>query len=601
MNPLLLVAAFLILGAALRHFSPTPVPVFLFVLLTALCLIMSVIASRMRLALALLAFCLIGTLRMDRVLPGQATPFVCNGVWQVEDFPALLPGFGQHFSTRAVSGECRDLVAPLDVRLYQHRDIAPGMRFAASLKIHPGYRKYYATLTAQTRWLSDRGSLLARWRSYLSETIHTRFSNANDRWLQALLIGNQSRLEQRDRLMLQQSGTSHLIAISGLHLALIISIAFLSVQFLWASSPFLALRFEPRSAALIAGLSIGAVYTLLSGAHIPVLRAWLMFATLAGAWFIPAIQGRLTGLSLAACVVVLIDPGAVLSRGAWLSFLATAGVLGIWPYLHSRNALVQWLGVQSCLSILLLPLLWALFGGISLSGFVINLLLIPWLGPLLILCLFALAFPVFTAWADWALAAYLQVMRQGAEWPFAYWNPHWQPTTACGLFLSLALLALLFQQRKTAAATLIAAAAAAALPFFRDPLYQTPTRKPAYILFAPEETIVINSGYRHRNRDDARRYLLPALRHRSKRPDAIVLTGTSAYQTTGLVSLLKAYPGTPVYTLVPMPDLPFTTQYCPKTNTGSLHFLRDAHCRLHIASRWEITTARVRALEISDR
>ena len=595
MKPLPAITAFLIAGTALRYFAPVPVPASLLLLAVTLCAIGIMTSPRIRPPLALLVICLIGYLRMDRVLPDAESPLVCHGTWQVWDFPVPLPTFGQHFSTRAVSGNCRRLAAPLDVRLYEPRTIEPGTRFAASLTLHPGRTKYYATLSGQTRWLAEPGTLLARWRSHLGAVIHTRFSTGHDRWLQALLIGNQTGLEPRDRLMLRQSGTSHLLAISGLHLALVIAMAFLSVQFLWASSPFLALRFEPRSAALIAGLSIGAVYTFLSGAHIPVVRAWLMFATLAGAWFIPAIQGRLTGLALAALLVVLIDPIAILSRGAWLSFLATAAVLGVWPYVRRRAAPIQWLGVQACLSILLLPLLWALFGGISFGGFFINLLVIPWLGPLLLLCLLALAFPVFATWTDWALAAYLQVIRQGAEWPYAYSIPHWQPTTACGAFLSLALLALLFRKRKIAVANLVIAAAAAALPFFQEPLYRTPTRKPAYILFASGRTIVVNSGYRHRNRDDARRYLLPALRHRGRKPDAIVLGGGSPYQTSGLVTLLTAYPGTPVYTLLPMPDLPFNTQYCPQHGTGDLHFLRDAHCRLYIAARWEITSDGIRS------
>ena len=585
-NPLPSIVVFLIAGIASRYLMATTISAFPLLLLAAVCLGAMVVFPRARLPLFLLCLFLTGYLRMDSVLPGGENPRLCRGTWEVSDFPRPLPSFGQSFSVRAVSGHCRRLSAPLRARLYDYRHIAPGMRFSATLKLYPGRTKYYTTLTGQTRWLTEPGSLLARWRSHLSERIHLHFSAEDERWLQALLIANRAQLQQRDHLMLQKSATSHLLAISGLHLALIIAMGFFLVQFLWASCPALALRCEPRSAALVVGLSIGALYTVLTGAHIPVVRAWLMFATLTAAWFSPAIQGRYTGLLLAALVIVVIDPSAVLSPGAWLSFLATAGVLDIWPYLRTRSAPMQWLGVQAYLSLLLLPLLWALFGGISPGGFFINLVVIPWLAPLLLLSLLALVFPIFAPWVDWALAAYLQVIRQGAQWSYTYFSPHWQPTIACALFVSLALLV---RKRKIVVPSLIAAAGAAALPFLGGALYQAPTRKPAYVLFTPGRTIVVNSGYRKRNQDDAKRYLLPALRHRGRVPDAIVLTGSSPYQTSGLITLLTAYPGTPVYTLLPMPELPFATQYCPQQAIDGLRFLRDRHCQAHIAQRWKIT------------
>ncbi len=85
-------------------------------------------------------------------------------------------------------------------------------------------------------------------------------------------------------------------------------------------------------------------------------------------------------------------------------------------------------------------------------------------------------------------------------------------------------------------------------------------------------------------------------RRRGRISDAIVLTGSSPYQTSGLITLLTAYPGTPVYTLLPMPELPFATQYCPQQAIDGIRFLRNRHCEAYIAQWWKITPEGVSSL-----
>ena len=98
------------------------------------------------------------------------------------------------------------------------------------------------------------------------------------------------------------------------------------------------------------------------------------------------------------------------------------------------------------------------------------------------------------------------------------------------------------------------------------------------ILRAGGKTVIVNTGLRHRNlgRDDAARYLLPELRRRGRRPDAIVLTGKNLRHTSALITLLDAYPQTPVYSTLPLPDLPFAVAYCPAANAAGLVFSKTA-------------------------
>ena len=94
------------------------------------------------------------------------------------------------------------------------------------------------------------------------------------------------------------------------------------------------------------------------------------------------------------------------------------------------------------------------------------------------------------------------------------------------------------------------------------------------ILHANGKTIIHNTGLRSRShgRDDAARYLLPELRRHLTRPDAIVLTRKNLRDISALKTLLDAYPATPVYSTVIIPDLPYPVRYCPATNPAGITF-----------------------------
>jgi hypothetical protein len=65
---------------------------------------------------------------------------------------------------------------------------------------------------------------------------------------------------------------------------------------------------------------------------------------------------------------------------------------------------------------------------------------------------------------------------------------------------------------------------------------------------------------------------LPELRRHATRPDAIVLTSKSLHDISALKTLLETYPGTPVYSTLPLPDLPWDIRYCPTHNLAGITF-----------------------------
>ena len=101
------------------------------------------------------------------------------------------------------------------------------------------------------------------------------------------------------------------------------------------------------------------------------------------------------------------------------------------------------------------------------------------------------------------------------------------------------------------------------------------------ILRAGGKTIIHNTGLRSRNhgRDAAARYLLHELRRHAAHPDAIVLTGKNLRGVSALKALLDAWPDTPVYSTLIIPNLPYPVTYCPATNPAGITFIKtNAGC-----------------------
>lgn len=233
----------------------------------------------------------------------------------------------------------------------------------------------------------------------------------SERWLSILLLGNKSALSDEDWALLRRTGTGHLFSISGLHMgivagALLPIIGGLAAVCTRSRQRTPSRRVLPTTLLLVAGGTL--LYAAITGAALPVMRAWLLLAA-----------GSLINLSnrhwngghkgvamLTGCL--LLFPLTVLSPGFYLSAGAVAIIWALcwrWQWHHLRWYQCLW-RLQLALSIALLPLTSGWFSMISLSAIPINLLMVPLMTLLLpfILLLLGCAwlFPVLAATAMWA-------------------------------------------------------------------------------------------------------------------------------------------------------------------------------------------------------
>jgi len=134
----------------------------------------------------------------------------------------------------------------------------------------------------------------------------------------AMLLGNKSGLSQTDKDNLARAGLSHIVAISGMHIAVIALILF----FLFLSAGMW------RQHASIAVLLVLAFYIIMIGAPASAIRAGIMASVLIAAQFLGRPNSSVRALLLAAAVMVLLNPYIVrYDIGFQLSFLAVLGIL----------------------------------------------------------------------------------------------------------------------------------------------------------------------------------------------------------------------------------------------------------------------------------
>jgi len=265
---------------------------------------------------------------------------------------------------------------------------------------------------------------LARWRQGLRDRLVGVLGPGTPSALvRALVIGDRGGLSPAHWEVFARTGTSHLIAISGLHVGLVAGVVFLVTRWLWARAGNLALHLPAPRAGALAALAAALVYSGLAGFAVSTQRALVMLAVLLVAILAGRTLRPAAALMLALAAVLVVDPGSVLSYGFWLSFAAVAVLLyALARRLRPAVLPWRWGHAQWAVALGLLPLLLFQFGTASLVAPAVNLIAVPLFGLVLPMVLIG---TLLTLIGGWAMP--LQLVGQGLE--LAYQGLAWIAAT----------------------------------------------------------------------------------------------------------------------------------------------------------------------------
>ena len=263
------------------------------------------------------------------------------------------------------------------------------------------------------------------------------------RWLAAVTLGAGDRLEQEDWDLLNASGTTHLVVISGLHVGLVATFVLLvlrGIARLIAPGQW-RMAVWPWWAAGAAAIG----YAWLAGLQPPAMRAMIM--TLVGLWVASGrhAPGPWQAWWLALGLVVLMDPLSVWRPGLWLSFIAVLLLILIWQRRPRPQGLLGWSSGLVRTQLLLAPLMAGAvllaFARLAPSAPLANLVAVPLVSvilvPLGLLGWLLSPIPYLGAFS-WQLFGDITTLLVGFLEVTTDWLPLWWPLPE--LVLPLALL-----------------------------------------------------------------------------------------------------------------------------------------------------------------
>ena len=241
------------------------------------------------------------------------------------------------------------------------------------------------------------GAWIDRWRLVCAARIRSLVSGPAKGLVGALLLGDRSDLQRPVQRHCKQTGTMHLLALSGLHVGVVALILTRALALAgWPGAPL--------TGALLL------VFVSLAGGRPPLLRAAQGWLLLTWGQHAGRESGSLHRLGVIACTLLIIDPAVAHDLGAQLSFVAVAGLLAAMPLARGAAlALVAPAGAVLATA----PLAVQAFGQVQPLGILVTPLLMPFVGGILALGVCCVLTGTLTAGLDALTGPALQALGNG--------------------------------------------------------------------------------------------------------------------------------------------------------------------------------------------
>ncbi len=193
----------------------------------------------------------------------------------------------------------------------------------------------------------DMRVALFRLRLQIAERIREAVPGRAGPFAAAILVGDRSGIDQDVLEDLRAANLAHLLAISGMHMGMLTGVVFTMVRLGLALIPITALRWPTKKIAAASAILAGAVYLALSGGAVATERAFIMVSVMLGALLIDRRAITLRAVALAALIVLIRRPEALLSPGFQMSFAATTALVAAFGSLRDINLSANGSGVRA--------------------------------------------------------------------------------------------------------------------------------------------------------------------------------------------------------------------------------------------------------------
>jgi competence protein ComEC len=243
-----------------------------------------------------------------------------------------------------------------------------------------------------------------RIRNYIAGQLDLYFHENSSALLKGLLLADRRNIDENVRTDFINSGTAHVLAVSGLHVGYIILI------FL-----FLAGRMSLYLRYIVTILGI-LLFMFITGAPPSVLRASVMAIVILTGYLSNRSVNIFNSIALSALIILLYDPSELFLPGFQLSYTAVLSIVVIYPFFKDLAAKINFRynavkniflfsGVSVAAQIGTLPLVIYYFSKVSVISILANIFVIPVIGLILGISVAVLAAAPFLTYAAAAMAS----------------------------------------------------------------------------------------------------------------------------------------------------------------------------------------------------
>ena len=207
---------------------------------------------------------------------------------------------------------------------------------------------------------------LATLKTYIRSSTRYLYKKNSD-FINSLILGEKEQLTQEENELFSRTGTSHIIAISGLHTGILCVLV-----------TFIIGGINKVSKLLILIISM-CLYCIMIGLTPSILRAIAFITILYLAVFLDKKRDGISTLSLIGIFLVINNPYIIYNISFQLSFLATLSIIYFYGYINNVIK-ISLISLTLASNILTLPIIYYNFKGIPIISVISNIIIVPFIG-----------------------------------------------------------------------------------------------------------------------------------------------------------------------------------------------------------------------------
>ena len=213
-------------------------------------------------------------------------------------------------------------------------------------------------------------------KSYISNTIRYLYKTNSD-FINSMMLGQKDDLSQNEKLMFTRTGTSHIIAISGLHTGILSGLII-----------FMMGKIN-KIYKLIVLSTMMFIYSAMVGNSPSIIRAIMFIISLYLSFFLDRKMDKISTLSFIGILFVINNPYIIYNISFQLSFLATLSIIYFYGYINNKLN-IKIISLTLSANILTIPIIYYNFEGIPLVSILGNIIIVPFVGIIIYLAMLSL-------------------------------------------------------------------------------------------------------------------------------------------------------------------------------------------------------------------